>query len=118
MKTDVSNDIAGRRAVPEAREDIARIKATLAEFRASTASKATKTGVSARDFIGIRTRPGAPPGPPIVCPGNRSFPGRLPRCPEIRLDNRNPDKMIVGRKSGRVWENRDGPERLCTSFDA
>lgn len=33
IKSDVSNDIAGRRAVAEAREDIARIKATLAEFR-------------------------------------------------------------------------------------
>ncbi len=33
LKSDVSNDIAGRRAVAEAREDIARMKATLAEFR-------------------------------------------------------------------------------------
>jgi hypothetical protein len=33
LKSDVSNDIAGRRAVAEAREDIARVKATLAEFR-------------------------------------------------------------------------------------
>lgn len=33
LKSDVSNDIAGRRAVAEAREDIARIKATLTEFR-------------------------------------------------------------------------------------
>lgn len=33
IKSDVSNDIAGRRAVAEAREDIARMKATLAEFR-------------------------------------------------------------------------------------
>lgn len=33
LKADVSNDIAGRRAVAEAREDIARIKATLTEFR-------------------------------------------------------------------------------------
>lgn len=29
----MSNDIAGRRASTEAREDIARIKATLSEFR-------------------------------------------------------------------------------------
>jgi hypothetical protein len=33
LKSDVSNDIAGRRAVAEAREDIACIKATLTEFR-------------------------------------------------------------------------------------
>jgi len=33
LKADVSNDIAGRRAVAEAREDIACIKVTLAEFR-------------------------------------------------------------------------------------
>lgn len=33
LKSDVSNDIAGRRAVTEAREDIARMKAMLAEFR-------------------------------------------------------------------------------------
>jgi hypothetical protein len=33
LKTDVGNDIAGRRAVAEAREDIARVKATLAELR-------------------------------------------------------------------------------------
>lgn len=33
LKSDVSNNIAGRRAVADAREDIARIKATLSEFR-------------------------------------------------------------------------------------
>lgn len=33
IKSDVSNDIAGRRAVADAREDIARMKATLTEFR-------------------------------------------------------------------------------------
>lgn len=33
IKSDVSNDIAGRHAVAEAREDIARMKATLSEFR-------------------------------------------------------------------------------------
>jgi hypothetical protein len=33
IKTDVSNDIAGRKVVAEARTDIAQIKATLAEFR-------------------------------------------------------------------------------------
>ena len=33
IKADVSNDIAGRRVVAEARTDIAHIKATMAEFR-------------------------------------------------------------------------------------
>ena len=33
LKADVSNDIAGRRVVAEARTDIAQMKATLAEFR-------------------------------------------------------------------------------------
>lgn len=33
IKEDVSNDIAGRRVVAEARTDIAQMKATLAEFR-------------------------------------------------------------------------------------
>ena len=33
LKADVSNDIAGRKVVAEARTDIAQIKATLAEFR-------------------------------------------------------------------------------------
>lgn len=33
IKVDVSNDIAGRRVVAEARTDIAQMKATLAEFR-------------------------------------------------------------------------------------
>jgi len=33
LKADISNDIAGRRAVTEAREDIARIKATVSELR-------------------------------------------------------------------------------------
>ncbi len=33
IEADVSNDIAGRRVVAEARTDIAQIKATMAEFR-------------------------------------------------------------------------------------
>ena len=33
MKADIGNDIAGRRAVADARGDIAQIKATLVEFR-------------------------------------------------------------------------------------
>lgn len=33
IKEDVSNDIAGRRVVAEARTDIAQIKATMGEFR-------------------------------------------------------------------------------------
>lgn len=33
LKADVSNDIAGRRVVAEARTDIAQIKATIGEFR-------------------------------------------------------------------------------------
>jgi len=33
IKEDISNDIAGRRVVAEARTDIAQIKATMAEFR-------------------------------------------------------------------------------------
>jgi hypothetical protein len=33
IKVDVSNDIAGRKVVAEARTDIAQMKATLAEFR-------------------------------------------------------------------------------------
>ena len=33
IKADISNDIAGRRVVAEARTDIAQIKATMAEFR-------------------------------------------------------------------------------------
>ncbi len=33
LKADVSNDIAGRKVVAEARTDIAQMKATLAEFR-------------------------------------------------------------------------------------
>ena len=33
LKADVSNDIAGRKVVAEARTDIAQIKATMAEFR-------------------------------------------------------------------------------------
>ena len=33
IKADVSNDIAGRRVVAEARTDIAQIKATMGEFR-------------------------------------------------------------------------------------
>ena len=33
MKADIGNDIAGRRAVADARGDIAQIKATLIEFR-------------------------------------------------------------------------------------
>ena len=33
IKEDVSNDIAGRRVVAEARTDIAQIKATIGEFR-------------------------------------------------------------------------------------
>ena len=35
IKVDVSNDIAGRKVVAEARTDIAQMKATLAEFRES-----------------------------------------------------------------------------------
>ena len=50
--------------------------------------------------------------------GNPSFAGRSRRGPETFLDNGKPDKMIVGRKNGRVRENRHGPDRLCTSFDA
>ena len=34
--------------------------------------------------------------------GNRSFAGRSRRCPETSLDNGKLDKMIVGRKNGRV----------------
>lgn len=33
LKADISNDIAGRRVVAEARTDIAQIKATIGEFR-------------------------------------------------------------------------------------
>jgi hypothetical protein len=33
IRADVSNDIAGRKAVADARNDIAQMKATLAEFR-------------------------------------------------------------------------------------
>jgi hypothetical protein len=33
LKSDVSNDIAGRRAVADAREEIARMKATISESR-------------------------------------------------------------------------------------
>jgi hypothetical protein len=33
LKADISNDIAGRRVVAEARTDIAQIKATMGEFR-------------------------------------------------------------------------------------
>jgi len=33
IKTDISNDIAGRKVVAEARTDIAQIKATIGEFR-------------------------------------------------------------------------------------
>ena len=50
--------------------------------------------------------------------GNPSFAGRSRRGPETFIDNGKPDKMIVGRKNGRVRENRHGPDRLCTSFDA
>src|SRR5271165_5072288 len=49
--------------------------------------------------------------------GNRSFPGRSPSCPERVLDNGKPDRMIVGQENGRVRENCDDPDRLCTGFD-
>ncbi len=50
LKTDVSNDIAGRKVVAEARTDIAQIKATLASSEnASTGSKPTRTGASTPD---------------------------------------------------------------------
>jgi hypothetical protein len=50
--------------------------------------------------------------------GNPSFAGRSRRGQETFLDNGKPDKMIVGRKNGRIRENRHVPVRLFTSFDA
>ncbi len=45
--------------------------------------------------------------------GNPSFAGRSRRCPETALHKGKPDKMIVGRKNGRVRENRHRPDRSC-----
>jgi hypothetical protein len=50
IKIDVSNDIAGRKVVAEARTDIAQIKATLGEFRERIDRfEATRTGASTPD---------------------------------------------------------------------